>query len=362
MIGWTLGRYFFARYAAFTTWMFVGLFALVFIIDLTEVSDRFGGIPGYTMRWGLGLAALRIPMIMQQTVPFIALFSAMATLVSLNRRYELVITRSAGVSAWQFLLPIGLGAFLFGLATVAVLNPLAAAAFAKAESLTAELRSGKSNKVSGPETPWIKQRTNEGETIIGAKAILDKGLTLADAAFFRFDATGQMIERLDARRAYLREGHWELAEATRRAGGNEPERLQTAQIPTNLEPEHVQERLVRPDMIPFHELAGKIDAARSFGLRADAFAMHYHSLMALPFLLVTMTLIAATVSMRFTRLGQSGPMILGGILAGFLLYVVSVLVKAFGSAGIVAPVLAAWFPVVVAMFFGVTFLLHKEDG
>ena len=32
-------------------------------------------------------------MIMQQTVPFVALFAAMATLVSLNRRYELVIAR-----------------------------------------------------------------------------------------------------------------------------------------------------------------------------------------------------------------------------------------------------------------------------
>ena len=49
-------------------------------------------------------------------------------------------------------------------------------------------------------------------------------------------------------------------------------------------------------------------------------------------------------------------------LAGFLLYVVSVLVKAFGNAGIVPPVVAAWMPVVVAMFFGVTFLLYKEDG
>jgi lipopolysaccharide export system permease protein len=75
-----------------------------------------------------------------------------------------------------------------------------------------------------------------------------------------------------------------------------------------------------------------------------------------------MTLIAATVSMRFTRMGQSATVILGGILAGFLLYVVSVLVKAFGSAGVVPPVVAAWTPVVVAMFYGVTFLLYKEDG
>lgn len=55
-------------------------------------------------------------------------------------------------------------------------------------------------------------------------------------------------------------------------------------------------------------------------------------------------------------------MILGGILAGFLLYVLSELVKAFGSAGLMPPVVAAWIPVVLAAFYGVTFLLHKEDG
>ena len=114
--------------------------------------------------------------------------------------------------------------------------------------------------------------------------------------------------------------------------------------------------------IPFFKLPGKIDVARSFGLKANAFAVQFHSLVALPLLLVAMTLIAATVSMRFARMGQSATMILGGIVAGFLLYVVTVLVKAFGTAGFVPPVVAAWFPVVVAMFFGVTFLLHKEDG
>ena len=64
------------------------------------------------------------------------------------------------------------------------------------------------------------------------------------------------------------------------------------------------------------------------------FAMQFHSLLALPMLMVAMTLIAATVSMRFARMGQSATMILGGVVAGFLLYVVSVLVKAFGTAGI----------------------------
>jgi lipopolysaccharide export system permease protein len=141
-----------------------------------------------------------------------------------------------------------------------------------------------------------------------------------------------------------------------------PERLDHLELKTSLRPEFVQEKLARPETIPFFDLPRKMQAAWSFGLNANGFGMQYHSLIALPILLVAMTLIAATVSMRFARMGQSATMILGGVVAGFLLYVVSVLVKAFGTAGIVPPFVAAWIPVVVAMFFGVTFLLYKEDG
>ncbi|QPC87325.1 LPS export ABC transporter permease LptG [Mesorhizobium sp. NBSH29] len=360
-MGWTLGRYFFFRYVSITLWFFFGIFALVFIIDFTEFSSRAAGLPGYTVQLGLALSALRVPMVMQQVVPFVGLFAAMATLVSLNRKYELVIARSAGISAWQFLLPACLGALLFGILTITLLNPLAAYGFSRAENIETALRSGKSNEVSAFSAPWIRQKTDEGETIIGARAILSQGLELADAVFFRFDSSGDISKRLDAKRAFLRDGYWELIDVTELNGASEAA-IPSTRIKTNLRPEIVQERLARPETIPFFELPAKIEVARSFGLRANAFAMQFHSLVALPPLLVAMTLIAATVSMRFERMGQSATMILGGVVAGFLLYVISVLVKAFGTAGFVPPVIAAWFPVIVALFFGVTFLLHKEDG
>ncbi len=44
-MGWTLGRYFFFRYAAITTWYFIGVYALVTLIDFTEFSSRTMGLP-----------------------------------------------------------------------------------------------------------------------------------------------------------------------------------------------------------------------------------------------------------------------------------------------------------------------------
>ena len=361
-MGWTLGRYFFFRYAVISLWFFLGVFALIFIVDVTEFASRSAGIPGFTFSLALLVASFRVPMIMQQTVPFVGLFSAMATLVSLNRKYELVIARAAGISAWQFLTPIAIGALLFGVLTITVLNPIAANGFQRAEQLETEFRSGKSNDVAEDVVPWLTQKVDGQKVTIGARAILDQGLTLADASFFFFDANKEIVMRKDAQRALLRDGYWELRNVRTFKEGQQVAQSDSDRIPTNLTRETVQERLARPETIPFFELPKKIEIARSFGLKANAFSMQFHSLVALPFLMVAMTLIAATVSMRFARMGQSATMILGGIVAGFLLYVVSVLVKAFGNAGFVPTYMAAWFPVVVAMFFGVTFLLYKEDG
>ncbi|GHC68763.1 LPS export ABC transporter permease LptG [Limoniibacter endophyticus] len=359
-MGFTLGRYFLSRYLSITFWMFLGIFALVFIVTFTEFSSRTSGLANYNVQDALTVSILRVPMIMLQTVPFVGLFSAMGTLVSLNRKYELVVARAAGISAWQFLLPICLGALLFGIASVGILNPIAASGFARAEAIEVELRSG----VASPGNnviPWIRQTTSEGDTIVGAQATLDEGLTLVNASFFQFADNGDLTRRIDAERAYLRDGYWELQGIRQQRGATEIVE-NGFQIKTNLRPEFVQERLAQPETIPFYELPGKIEIARSFGLQANAFAMQFHSLVAQPMLLVAMTLIAATVSMRFVRMGQSAVMILGGIVAGFLLYVISVLVQAFGTAGFVPPAIAAWVPVAIAMFFGVTFLLHKEDG
>jgi lipopolysaccharide export system permease protein len=210
--------------------------------------------------------------------------------------------------------------------------------------------------------PWIRQRDVEGATLIGAKSTSKRGTQLNGATFIEISDSGDILRRIDARQANLEDGRWVVQDAVEQHHGEAPEQLARLEIKSSLTPEVVEEKLARPETVPFFELPAKMRAAWSFGLNGNGFGMQFHSLFALPMLLVAMTLIAATVSMRFARMGQSATMILGGVLAGFLLYVMSVLVRAFGTAGIVPPVVAAWIPVTVAMFFGVTFLLYREDG
>ena len=219
MIGRTLGAYFMRRYLIITFWFFVGIFGLIFIINFTEISRRVSDLPGYSIWWGVSFAGMQTPIIMQQAVPFIALVSGIATLISLNRKYELVVARAAGISAWQFLLPICLGSVIFGLAALFVLNPVASYGFQRTQFLEADIRGGTGTPSAGPDAPWIKQRVGDTETFIGAAGVLDDGLQLVNSTFIVVGADTGAIERYDAERAFLENGAWRLENGRRTLSG-----------------------------------------------------------------------------------------------------------------------------------------------
>lgn len=358
----TLFRYFLRRHLTVVFWFLVGVTGLIYLIDFIEIASRRGDIPGFRLVDALLLTLIRVPSILQQTLPFIILFSGVTALVALNRRQEMVVTRAAGISVWQFMAPFVTGAIIVGLAGLFVLNPLAAAGMRKATEIESALKASKRLGRKDETIPWLRQISASDDVIVGGSRVSPDGSTLEDAVFIHFGADGGIILRQDAAAAKLKDGYWELNDVTETSPGQIPRRLKTAQVSTNLKREFVQERLARPETIAFLDIPSKIEAAKSFGVSTSVLESQYHSLMSMPFLLVAMTLISATVSLKFSRFNQSQRMIFGGIVSGFVLYVITVLVKAFGSSGVVPPFVAAWIPVVVAMFLGSTILLHQEDG
>ena len=356
MIFSVLGRYFFVRYVITVLWFLFGVVSIIYLIDFCEVVGNISEEAGQNLGDALLITALRLPYILQQTIPFIALFSAMVALIALNRRHELVVARAAGISVWQFIMPFVIGAALLGAASVLALNPLAS--WSQKRALGLEAVGGKQDQV----VPWLRQITDGQDTIIGGRGIAENGTELLDAVVIYFDDQGGIAKRQDANRAVLSDGLWTLHDVTQTEAGELSTHMDEVQVKTNLEEDFVQQHLVQPDLVSFFALPRQITLARQFGTSTSALETQYNYLLSLPLLLVAMTLIAATVCLKFSRFAQSPTVILGGILSGFLLYVTSVLVKAFGSSGILSPLLAAWIPVVVAMALGLTILLHQEDG
>jgi len=363
-MGRTLQLYIFKYMLRMSAYFVVGLGTLIFLIDFSELNNRLSSLSSYEISTGLSLSASRLPFIIQVALPLVILAATMATLMQLNKKNELVVARSAGVSAWQFLMPTWVAAAMIGLLALLVVNPLATKGFSIANEIENQMR-GRAPSVgplSGAQ-PWLRQQASDGGFyLINAERVSSNGIVLLDASFLHVDDQGEIVERFDAPRARLEDSMWVLNNAFQTRAGEPTKEIGEKTIETPLDPSVITEALIPPEMISFFNLAKQIDTARAFGVSSNPFRMQYHSLMSQPALLIAMTLIAASVSLRFARLGHSAEMILGGIVAAFMLYVVTEVAKSFGAAGTISPVLAAWLPVVAAGMFGIAYLLHREDG
>lgn len=364
--GVKISLYLTRRYFSSIMIVFFVCLGLILLVDFAELLRRTSDIANVSASTVIGLALLHLPTFTEQIFPFAVLFGTMGALLRLSQRSELVIMRGAGLSVWQFLMPGLFVALALGLFGTLIYNPLAAATREKADRIEAEMF-GQKNVVGGTlqttsAGAWIRQQGGDGQFILNAATALNGGLELFGVEIHLFDKDGGFISRLDAKKALLKPGFWELQDGLLTTKDTTPEHFSVYQLPTNLTVEQVRESFASIETISFYELPGFIKLTEKAGIPATKLRLQYQTLIARPWLLIGMVLIAATVSLRLFRFGHILPLILGGITAGFLLYLTLEIAKQLGRSGLIGVVPAAWVPVVVAMLTGLTILLHQEDG
>ncbi|MCX5479546.1 LPS export ABC transporter permease LptG [Kaistia geumhonensis] len=362
----TLALYFARRFAKMALVIFLVVFVLIAFIDYLELARRAVQRSNFDALIYLAVSLTRVPTVVERALPFTVLFAAMASFVLANRQLELVVARASGVSAWGFVLPAAVVALVFGIFATTVFNPAATAL--KEESiailnrvgdgpLTLESATNQQNKPI-----WIRQSGPDGNSILGAKNSYNRGLSLSGVSAFVFGESGALDHRIDARTAQYSGGEWIFRNGTITRSGAVPQPFDETRLATDLGPNQVSQQLADPQTLSFWSLPQFIDISEKAGVPSSGYEMRFQSLLAQPLLFMAMVLVAATVSLRFSRSRDLGQVILTGVVVGFVLYVVTELAIGLGRSGVVAPVIAAWFPSIVASLASVTVLLYREDG
>ena len=360
LIGSTLARYISARFFRTIMLVFATVFGLVFTLDFVELLRRAGDTPGATPMVMAQLSLYRTPSIAEQVFPFAVLFGSMATLLGLSRKLELVVARAAGISAWQFLQPGLAVAIVLGLFSILAYNPMSASLKQQASRIEAKVF-GTRRKGLGPEL-WVRQKSLDGQAVIRAETADTSTNTVQSPTVFVFDPKGVFIERVEAQDGVLRDGYWEFHNARVSTTFDEPQTYGTYLLATNLDSSQVRQTFTPPESVSFWKLGDTIAKAESAGLDASRYRLQRDVLTARPLLFVAMVFLAASVSLRFFRFGGVAKMVLGGVGAGFVLYVVTEVMRDLGGAGIIGSSVAAWFPAIVGSLLGTLALLYQEDG
>jgi lipopolysaccharide export system permease protein len=363
MSSMTLSRYFARRFFVAVVGVFVGVYTLVAFVDYIDVMRKASDVPNAPTTELILMSAYRVPQTMEQLLPFSVLVGAMVCFFSLSRRMELVVARGAGMSVWQIIAPAMIVAIVLGALGTTVYNPVSASLREASKRIDAKIFGQSQSAFEGYDSGyWVRQRSSDGDSILNARQSREQGLKLSTVTVFTFNQAGEFKERIEAQEAELQPGAWKLKNV-RLFGPNSPrQELDSYLLPTKLTREQVAESFAAPDTVGFWHLPTYIRFVEDTGLAAAGYRLQYQILIARPFLLAAMILLASSVSLRAFRFGGVPQRILMGVGAGFSLYVLSKVTGDLSKADLLHPVLAAWLPVAAGGLSGLLVLLHEEDG
>lgn len=360
---WTLTAYIAKQFVIGVALTLAVCGLLIFMIDMIELlrlAGKYGAVPIPKLA---RIAVLRLPAYLEFLFGFAMLAGTIFALMKLNRQSELAVMRAGGMSVWQFLWPGILTAAMIGLIGMLAYNPMAAAGRAAAEKALAKSFGTNQNllRAQGGGS-WLRQDGADGESVIGAVAASDRGLTLTGVLVFAYDRDGHFVERVDAARAELKNGYWELHNAWVSRLGHEPEKFDSYLVSTYLTPDRVQDALGTVFSVSFWELPGLIEVTEKAKLSAEKLKIQYETLWSRPLLCVAMVLLGATVSLRSFRSGGIRTMVSAGMIGGFGFFLSAEIARQIGNAGLAPAWAAVWLPVILLVIVATTVLLHQEDG
>jgi lipopolysaccharide export system permease protein len=315
------------------------------------------------------LSLMNVPKTLYRILPLIMIMGAIAMFLGLAWSSELVVVRAAGRSGLRFLMTPVLVSVALGALTVALFNPLVAATSKAYDAKRAALSQGGGSVLSVADTGlWLRQGSEDGQTVIQAARANPDGTELYGVTFLGFDARGLPSTRIEAETARLVAGAWEVRSAKRwdlTAPNPELAAVREAgpvALPSDLTAERIRDSFGTPNAIAFWDLPGYIDDLERAGFSARAYKLWFQMELAQPLLMVAMVLVAAGFTMRHVRFGGTGRMVLYAMLAGFGIFFLRNFAQALGDTGQIPIALAAWSPPLAAVMLSLGLLLHLEDG
>jgi lipopolysaccharide export system permease protein len=360
----TLNRYF-CRYFLF--WFLSCLAIILCIVSLFEGIEL---LRRATARHNIPLSLisemvlLKLPSHLNLLLPFISFFAAIISLWRLNQNHEILVARAAGVSVWQLVGGLNIATFLIYASYLAIINPIGAAMIGRYSRLEGIYFSNAAQSLSVSSNGlWLSESNTQGKSIIHAQKFNLKDNWFSELTFYDFNEQGLFIGRYDAKEAKLEGQEWELQQVHHWTPKGEQSKFYPYLTRSaNFSIGKIEENYASPETLSFWKIPDFIYSLRKTGLSVHRYKMYWHKQIAKGGLMLAMTFLAVLFCLQPQRYRHTSSLLGIGVIAGFIIYFLSDIVYALGTAEKIPLFLAVWLVPSVTLMLSVAFLLHIEHS
>ncbi len=334
-----------------------GLFILVFycfgmILNLFEEIEFFKNL-NVNIFTPLMLTSIFIPSMIIKFLPFIIFLSSMWFMLKIRNNRDLLTLKVFGYSNLKIFLILASVSFLLGWLILIIANPITSTMSKYYE----ETKSNYSRDIDHLVTfnkngLWIKENLNSKQRIISAAK--PSGFDLIDVKIFHLDNNSNLIEKIIASKANIKDTSWELNEVVilkPSQGILKKETLSEYRIDSIYTYEKINNLFKNFDTMSFLDLLFNYNFLLDNGYNKNFLNQSLHSMLSLPFFLFLMTALAASLTLNTLKKSDNFRFIVIGLIITVLIFYFKDLSLALGQTDRIPLILAVWAPVIALSFF-----------
>lgn len=358
-----LDSYIARRMGASFALMFAVLFGVAEIFDVLEFLRRGASRPDMTFAVALKMALLKSPTLINQIVPFVVLFGTLHGYLSLIRSSEIIAMRSAGLSPWALLKSPVLIVVAIAVFQVAVLSHIAGPMRQAVNKLESDIFGTQQQHLAVLSTGlWMREGNDDRQSILHARLSNASGTELSQVMIIDTTAQDTFIRRIDAVRAELGNEVWTLYNAYVSDKQNGTVYHDQFSVPTAITPEQLKNNFADIGNISFWQLPTVIHAMKQAGFKPRQHILRYHMLLAKPFMLISMVIIAMAFTTGLHNRADKRRVVGLCVFTGFMVFFLSTIIQTLGQTGALHPIASAWIPPLVYILLGISAIIHQEDN
>jgi lipopolysaccharide export system permease protein len=365
----TLARYFAKRFLVSFAAVLLAIGMMILLIDFLTNLSRLNGLDS-PVKNALILGLYRTLTYLSLAMPLIIMLSGLAFSVGVARSSEFVVSRAAGLSALRSLFSVTLCAFLLGVISVFLIDPMAGRMVTLYDTKLNQLKGIDNQAVLINDSGyWMRQSAPSGHQIIKANSVSDNGRVLSGISVYNFDHQGDITDRTFAQAAFLYSGEWVLTQGERWVDdvlAIDPSRAATTfkiiRIPTNITPQQLLAGYPAPETLSPFEMPDQITRVRDSGFSTLKYQSHQMGQYARPVLFAVMVLLGSVFTLQNARMGNVGVSVVSSVVCGFGLHFLQNFATTLGRSGEIPLPIATWSPILCAGLVVIALFLHYEDG
>jgi len=344
-----------------------GVFILVFycfgvILNLFEEIEFFKNT-NVNIFVPLGLTSIFIPSMIIKILPFIIFLSSMWFMIKIRNNKDLLTLKIFGYSNFKIFLILACTSFILGWLILTLINPITSSMSKYYEKTKSNFSRDIDHLVTFNRNGlWIKENLESEQRIISASR--PDGFELIDVTIFHIDRNSNIIEKINAKKANIKNNLWILEDVLifkPLEGIFKKEKFINHEIKSIYNYEKINSLFKNFDTMSFVDLIVNYKLLLDNGYNEPFLNKSLHTMLSMPFFLFLMTGLASILTMNTLKKSDNLKYIIIGLLISVIIFYFKDLSLALGQTNRIPLILSVWAPVIALSFFTLIGVLQINE-